>query len=88
MMYWLSKRYSLLNLLCSDTMSNTYWQPISTIPERKLLDIWIKSKDSETYGRRLTNVVYVDGKFCGSAPEEKYGEYASHWCLVPDPPED
>ena len=69
-------------------MSNTYWQPISTIPDCKCVDIWVKSKYSETYGVRRTNVAYVEGKFYGSVPEEQYGEYASHWMFTPDPPKD
>ena len=63
------------------------WMPIESMPNMKLVDIWVKSHDNENFGRRGTDVCTVDGKWHGlNAPKAKYGEYASHWCPTPKAP--
>ena len=64
---------------CKDNV--TGWQPIETAPEHKCVDMWVKSHDNPSFGRRAVDVAKVDGKWygCNLLPDPKYGEYASHW---------
>lgn len=65
------------------------WQPIKTIPNNTAIDLFIKSTLNPKYGRRSTHIAYTGGVFYGKGvPESKYGEYASHWMYIPEPPKD
>ena len=67
-------------LQAADAIDASGWQPIDTLPERMCVDLWIKSEDNETYGRRAPDGCVVDGIYHGNNPPDRtYGEYASHW---------
>lgn len=69
-------------------MTNT-WQPIETIPDNMVVDLFIKSTLNPEYGRRATHIANVGGRYFGrGVPETEYGEYASHWMYIPEPPKD
>ena len=64
------------------------WQPIQTAPKNKAIDIFIKSQENPIFGRRATNVCIVEGKWYGDKlPEDRFGEYVSHWMPLPKAPE-
>lgn len=56
------------------------WLPIESLPNGRMVDLWIKSRNNPDYGRRAVDVWLIHGRWFGDRPpEEEYGEYASHW---------
>ena len=63
------------------------WQPIETMPHKRCVDVWVKSYENESFGRRATDVCIVDGIWYGEKPPRgEFGEYASHWTPLPEAP--
>lgn len=62
------------------------WQPINTLPENTLIDIWVKSTHNPMYGVRMTDVHVSNNKWYGlRIPNPEFGEYVSHWLIVDRP---
>ena len=64
------------------------WQPIETMPEKIAVDVWIRSERVSGYGRRATGVCRIGDRWFGNyLPDPDYGEYPTHWMLLPAPPD-
>lgn len=51
-------------------------------------DVWIKSKEKDSYGRRIAGVSYYNDEFNTGFHQQpvEYPEYISHWKSIPSPP--
>lgn len=64
------------------------WQPITTAPHDRLIDIWIKSTENPEFGRRAINVYFVNRVLIGNdLPNKNLGEYAAYWKSISRPSE-
>jgi hypothetical protein len=65
------------------------WQPIETVPEDVYVDVWVKSRENSSYGKRVCNVFRLNNKWFGATrPDEWHSEYAAFWMPLPKPPSD
>ena len=73
------------NIRLKAALNNNGWVSVETLPETDaVVDVWIKSTESEEYGKRLTNVSFVNGEF--KPRLEMPIQYVSHYSPLPQPP--
>ena len=61
------------------------WNPISTVPENELIDLWVVNTKDKYDETRFPDMFLEDGKFYGSR-NFKAHDKATHWMYAPYPP--